>query len=114
MLQEHSEKLLSICENLIGASQLNLISPTHKLIKEGSIIKISARDGSHQERYLFLVSESLYNNKQVLDKNQMNINKKGKYSPYLMDWNNIDANTAYGCLAPAYLSKVLTPCVCMC
>lgn len=48
------EKLLEIQESLGGAE--DLVSPTRELIKEGKIIKISARSGDHQERYIFLVS----------------------------------------------------------
>ena len=35
---------------------VDLVSPTRELIKQGKIIKISARSGDHQERYLYLVS----------------------------------------------------------
>lgn len=47
------EKLLEIQESLGGA--VDLVSPTRELVKEGKIIKISARSGDHQERYVFLV-----------------------------------------------------------
>ena len=47
------KQLLEIQESLGGA--VDLVSPTRELIKEGKIVKISARSGDHQERYLFLV-----------------------------------------------------------
>ena len=49
------EKLLEIQESIGGA--VDLVSPTRELLKEGKIIKISARTGDHQERYLFLVGK---------------------------------------------------------
>ena len=48
------QKLLEVQECLGGA--IELVSPTRELLKEGRIIKISARSGDHQDRYLFLVS----------------------------------------------------------
>lgn len=48
------KQLLEIQESLGGA--VDLVSPTRELVKEGKIVKISARSGDHQERYLFLVS----------------------------------------------------------
>ncbi|KAK4328960.1 hypothetical protein Pmani_000652 [Petrolisthes manimaculis] len=51
------EKLLEIQESLGGAE--DLVSPTRELIKEGKIIKISARSGDHQERYIFLLTDLL-------------------------------------------------------
>lgn len=50
------KQLLEIQESLGGA--VDLVSPTRELIKEGKIVKISARSGDHQERYLFLVCPS--------------------------------------------------------
>lgn len=47
------KQLLEIQESLGGA--IDLVSPTRELVKEGKIVKISARSGDHQERYLFLV-----------------------------------------------------------
>lgn len=47
------KQLLEIQESLGGA--VDLVSPTRALIKEGKMVKISARSGDHQERYLFLV-----------------------------------------------------------
>ena len=35
---------------------VDLVSPTRELVREGKIVKISARSGDHQDRYLFLVS----------------------------------------------------------
>ncbi|ROT81059.1 FYVE, RhoGEF and PH domain-containing protein 4 [Penaeus vannamei] len=51
------EKLLEIQESLGGA--VDLVSPTRELVKEGKIIKISARSGDHQERYVFLLTDLL-------------------------------------------------------
>ena len=48
------KQLLEIQESLGGA--IDLVSPTRELVKEGKMVKISARSGDHQERYLFLVS----------------------------------------------------------
>lgn len=50
------QKLLEVQESLGGS--IELVSPTRELLKEGRIIKISARSGDHQERYLFLVRKS--------------------------------------------------------
>jgi hypothetical protein len=48
------KELLEVQEKISGA--VDLVSPTRELLKEGKIVKISARSGDHQERYLFLVS----------------------------------------------------------
>lgn len=48
------KQLLEVQEKISGA--VDLVSPTRELLKEGKIVKISARSGDHQERYLFLVS----------------------------------------------------------
>ena len=48
------KQLLEIQESLGGT--VDLVSPTRELLKEGKIVKISARSGDHQERYLFLVN----------------------------------------------------------
>jgi hypothetical protein len=50
------KQLLEMQEKISGA--VDLVSPTRELLKEGKIVKISARSGDHQERYLFLVSVS--------------------------------------------------------
>ena len=50
---EKFKKLLEVQESLGGT--VDLVSPTRELLKEGKIVKISARSGDHQERYLFLV-----------------------------------------------------------
>lgn len=47
------KKLLEIQESIYDA--IDLVSATRELVKEGKIVKISARSGDHQERYLFLV-----------------------------------------------------------
>ena len=54
LLKEKFRKLLDVNERLVG--MIDLINPTRELVKEGKIIRISARDGDHIERYLFLVS----------------------------------------------------------
>lgn len=51
------KKLLEIQEMIGGV--VDLVSPSRELLKEGKIIKISARSGDHQERYLFLFSDLL-------------------------------------------------------
>lgn len=50
------KQLLEVQERISGI--VDLVSPTRELLKEGKIVKISARSGDHQERYLFLVSVS--------------------------------------------------------
>jgi hypothetical protein len=50
------KQLLEVQERISGV--FDLVSPTRELLKEGKIVKISARSGDHQERYLFLVSIS--------------------------------------------------------
>jgi hypothetical protein len=52
------KQLLEVQEKISGA--VDLVSPTRELLKEGKIVKISARSGDHQERYLFLVSVSSF------------------------------------------------------
>ncbi|XP_021930106.1 FYVE, RhoGEF and PH domain-containing protein 4-like [Zootermopsis nevadensis] len=51
------KQLLEVQEKISGA--VDLVSPTRELLKEGKIVKISARSGDHQERYLFLFSDLL-------------------------------------------------------
>ncbi|XP_011302687.1 FYVE, RhoGEF and PH domain-containing protein 1 [Fopius arisanus] len=51
------KKLLEIQESIHDAT--DLVSATRELVKEGRIVKISARSGDHQERYLFLFSDIL-------------------------------------------------------
>ena len=51
--QEKFRKMLEINDSLGGA--VDLTSPTRELVKEGKITKISPRNGSAQERYIFLV-----------------------------------------------------------
>ena len=50
---EQFKKLLEVQESLGGS--IDLVSPTREVLKEGKIVKISARTGDHQDRYLFLV-----------------------------------------------------------
>ena len=56
---EKFKKLLEVQESLGGT--VDLVSPTRELLKEGKMVKISARSGDHQDRYLFLVSFSIPN-----------------------------------------------------
>jgi len=51
--KEKFQKLLEVNEMVGGA--LDDTNPNRELIKEGKVIKVSARDGTHLERYLFLV-----------------------------------------------------------
>ena len=52
---EQFKKLLEVQESIGGS--IDLVSPTREVLKEGKIVKISARTGDHQDRYLFLVSD---------------------------------------------------------
>jgi len=54
---EQFKKLLEVQESIDGG--IDLVSPTREVLKEGRIVKISARTGDHQERYLFLLSDLL-------------------------------------------------------
>ena len=55
------KKLLEIQESIYDST--DLVSATRELVKEGRIVKISARSGDHQERHMFLVSSKiLYSN----------------------------------------------------
>jgi len=54
---EQFKKLLETQESIYG--NLDLVSPTRELIKEGKIVKISARTGDHQDRYMFLLTDLL-------------------------------------------------------
>ncbi|XP_033342039.2 FYVE, RhoGEF and PH domain-containing protein 1 [Megalopta genalis] len=51
------KKLLEIQESIYDTT--DLVSVTRELVKEGRIVKISARSGDHQERQLFLFSDIL-------------------------------------------------------
>ena len=50
---EQFKKLLEVQESIGGG--IDLVSPTREVLKEGRMVKISARTGDHQDRYLFLV-----------------------------------------------------------
>jgi len=54
---EQFKKLLEVQESIGGS--IDLVSPTRELIKEGRIVKISARTGDHQDRYMFLLTDLL-------------------------------------------------------
>ena len=51
------KKLLEVQESVGGG--IDLVSPTREVLREGRMVKISARTGDHQERYLFLLSDLL-------------------------------------------------------
>merc|ERR1719495_1522630 len=51
------KKLLEVQESIGGG--IDLVSPTREVLKEGKMVKISARTGDHQDRYLFLLSDLL-------------------------------------------------------
>ncbi|XP_036358901.1 FYVE, RhoGEF and PH domain-containing protein 2 isoform X2 [Octopus sinensis] len=52
---EKFRKLLEIHQRL--GQTVDLISPTRELVREGRVIKISARSGEKQERYIFLFND---------------------------------------------------------
>ncbi|XP_059091707.1 uncharacterized protein LOC131887187 isoform X2 [Tigriopus californicus] len=52
---EKFKQLLEVQESLGGT--VDLVSPTRELVKEGKMVKISARSGDHQDRYIFLFSD---------------------------------------------------------
>lgn len=52
--QEKMNKLLEVYERLGGEE--DIVNPANELIKEGHIKKMSAKNGTAQDRYLYLVS----------------------------------------------------------
>lgn len=56
--QEKMHKLLEVYERLGGEE--DIVNPANELIKEGHIKKMSAKNGTAQDRYLYLVSSSKY------------------------------------------------------
>lgn len=52
--QEKMHKLLEVHERLGGEE--DIVNPANELIKEGHIKKMSAKNGTAQDRYLYLVS----------------------------------------------------------
>lgn len=56
LLQEKMHKLLEVYEQLGGEE--DIVNPANELIKEGNIQKLSAKNGTTQERHLFLVSQA--------------------------------------------------------
>lgn len=56
-MQEKMHKLLEVYERLGGEE--DIVNPANELIKEGHIQKLSAKNGTAQDRYLFLVSFSV-------------------------------------------------------
>lgn len=50
-------KLLKVYE-LLGGEE-DIVSPTKELIKEGHILKLSAKNGTTQDRYLILFNDRL-------------------------------------------------------
>jgi len=55
-LQEKFHKLLNILSQLTDVN-FDIVDVSRELVKEGKIIKISARNGEKSERYIYLVSE---------------------------------------------------------
>lgn len=55
-LQEKMHKLLEVYEQLGGEE--DIVNPANELIKEGNIQKLSAKNGTTQDRHLFLVSQA--------------------------------------------------------
>lgn len=53
-VQEKMNKLLKVYERLGGEE--DIVNPANELIKEGHIKKMSAKNGTAQDRYLYLVS----------------------------------------------------------
>ena len=53
--QEKMHKLLEVYERLGGEE--DIVNPANELIKEGHIKKMSAKNGTAQDRYLYLVRE---------------------------------------------------------
>lgn len=54
-LQEKMHKLLEVYERLGGEE--DIVNPANELIKEGHIKKMSAKNGTAQDRYLYLVRQ---------------------------------------------------------
>ncbi|XP_041130054.1 FYVE, RhoGEF and PH domain-containing protein 1-like [Polyodon spathula] len=54
---ERMHKLLKVYE-LLGGEE-DIVNPTNELIKEGHILKLSARNGTTQDRYLILFNDRL-------------------------------------------------------
>ncbi|KAL4844345.1 hypothetical protein H8958_010602 [Nasalis larvatus] len=54
---ERMHKLLKVYE-LLGGEE-DIVSPTKELIKEGHILKLSAKNGTTQDRYLILFNDRL-------------------------------------------------------
>ncbi|MEE6516544.1 hypothetical protein FKM82_026098, partial [Ascaphus truei] len=54
---ERMHKLLKVYE-LLGGEE-DIVSPTNELIKEGHILKLSAKNGTTQDRYLILFNDRL-------------------------------------------------------
>uniref|UniRef100_A0A8C0HBF9 FYVE, RhoGEF and PH domain containing 1 n=1 Tax=Chelonoidis abingdonii TaxID=106734 RepID=A0A8C0HBF9_CHEAB len=55
--QERMHSLLKVYE-LLGGEE-DIVSPTNELIKEGHILKLSAKNGTTQDRYLILFNDRL-------------------------------------------------------
>lgn len=53
-------KLLKVYE-LLGGEE-DIVNPTNELIKEGHILKLSAKNGTSQDRYLILVRNTKKDN----------------------------------------------------
>ena len=55
-LQENLKKLLDVYE-MLGEEE-DIVNPSNEFIKEGRLVKLSARNTSVSERHLFLVSKA--------------------------------------------------------
>ena len=58
-------KLLEVYERLGGEE--DIVNPANELIKEGHIKKMSAKNGTAQDRYLYLVRGLKFRNIRLLD-----------------------------------------------
>ncbi|MGH0140181.1 UNVERIFIED_CONTAM: hypothetical protein FKN15_070508, partial [Acipenser sinensis] len=56
-MEERMHKLLKVYE-LLGGEE-DIVNPTNELIKEGHILKLSAKNGTTQDRYLILFNDRL-------------------------------------------------------
>jgi len=94
------KKLLEVQESIGGS--IDLVSPTRELLKEGKIVKISARTGDHQDRYLFLLTDLLLlcsQRKSMISSGAQQYNLRAKFHvenlQVLEGDNLVTANTFY-------------------
>ncbi|ESN99764.1 hypothetical protein HELRODRAFT_192780 [Helobdella robusta] len=60
-LSDKFKKILDVCESIVGGNHENLVTTTREFVKEGRITKLSARDGSMLDRYIFLAIHGAIN-----------------------------------------------------